>query len=134
MGEYLYQEITKKIIGAAFEVHNALGKGLREKTYENALALKLRELGLAVEQQKRLPVFFQNQKTGDQEVDLLVEEKIIVENKGPSSTSFVAHSPGLGLLEEYKIPAGPIVELWAQGRNQTTHPHFSQSLAPFSSY
>ena len=40
MGEYLYEEITRKIIGAAFDVHNALGKGLSEKAYENALVLR----------------------------------------------------------------------------------------------
>jgi GxxExxY protein len=41
----LYGDITEKIIGAAFEVHNTLGKGLTEKTYQNALAVRLRRIG-----------------------------------------------------------------------------------------
>lgn len=78
MGKHLYQEITERIIGAAFVVHNTPGKGLSEKTYENALAPKLRELGLNNEQQKDLPVFFENKKVGTQRVDILVEQKILL--------------------------------------------------------
>jgi GxxExxY protein len=48
----LYGDITEKIIGAAFEVHNTLGKGLTEKTCPHALAVCLRRIGLAVEEEK----------------------------------------------------------------------------------
>jgi len=77
----LYSDITEKIIGAAYEVHNTLGKGLSEKTYQNALALKLRKIDLVVEEEKRVPLFFDNVVVGYQEEDLVVEEKIIVETK-----------------------------------------------------
>ncbi|GJQ20539.1 MAG: hypothetical protein HBSIN02_08940 [Bacteroidia bacterium] len=99
MGKYLYAEITERIIGAAFAVHNALGKGLSEKTYENALALKLRELGLDNEQQKDLPIFFQNKRVGTQRVDILVEEKIIVETKTVRSISQDHVTQVLGYLK-----------------------------------
>jgi GxxExxY protein len=62
-------------------VHSALGKGLAEKTYENALAVKLQNLGLNVQRQENLPVFFENQKVGEQIVDLVVEDCVIVEIK-----------------------------------------------------
>ena len=81
MGNFLYEDLTEKIIGAAFAVHNALGKGLSEKTYENALVLKLQKLGVHVEQQKNLPVIFENKSVGIQRVDILAEERIIVETK-----------------------------------------------------
>lgn len=77
----LYDEITEKIIGAAFEVHNALGKGLTEKTYQNALVVKLRKLGLVVDEEKHLPLFFDNVEVGSQREDAIVEEKIIIETK-----------------------------------------------------
>lgn len=99
MGKYLYAEITERIIGAVFAVHNALGKGLSEKTYENALALKLRELGLDNEQQKDLPIFFQNKRVGTQRVDILVEEKIIVETKTVRSISQDHVTQVLGYLK-----------------------------------
>ena len=63
MVDLLFGDVTEKIIGAAFEVHNGLGKGLSEKTYENALALKLQSLGLRVCQQKWLPVMFAGKKS-----------------------------------------------------------------------
>ncbi len=80
-GKLLYADITEKIIGAAFHVHNSLGQGLSEKTYQTALAMKLREIGLQVEEEKVLPVFFSNSKAGEHRVDLLVDNKIIVETK-----------------------------------------------------
>jgi GxxExxY protein len=64
--DLLYAEITEKIIGAAFAAHNALGKGLSEKTYENALVVKLQNLGLKVRQQESLPLFFEKQIVGGQ--------------------------------------------------------------------
>ena len=81
MGTLLYEEISEKIIGAAFAVHNALGKGLSEKTYENALSVKLKQTGLKVEQQKCLPVLFQSETVGEQIVDLVVDDCVIVEVK-----------------------------------------------------
>lgn len=52
MSHLLHANITERIIGASFDVHNSLGKGLTEKTYENALYVKLQKLGLEVEQQR----------------------------------------------------------------------------------
>jgi GxxExxY protein len=77
----LYGDLTQKVIGAAFDVHNSLGKGLNERVYENALSVRLRDLGLSVEQQKVLPVYFDNHKVGEQIVDLVVDERVIVETK-----------------------------------------------------
>lgn len=109
MGKYLYAEITEKIIGAAFVVHNALGKGLSEKTYENALALKLAELGLNNEQQKDLPVFFENRRVGTQRVDILVEKKIIVETKAVRSISKDNVTQVLGYLKNTRYQLALII-------------------------
>ncbi len=43
--EYRYKEITEKIIGAAFTVHNELGYGFLEKVYKNALIIEIRSAG-----------------------------------------------------------------------------------------
>ena len=74
-------EMTKKIIGCAYAVHNKLGSGFLEKVYENALAYELRKQGLAVEQQYPIQVSYENVVVGDFVADLLVEGKIIVELK-----------------------------------------------------
>ena len=104
--QLLYGEITEKIIGCAFEVHNTLGKGLNEKTYENALLLKFRKLGLAAEQQKALPVFFESQKVGDQVVDILVDNKIIIELKNSDHLQKSHLSQLLGYLKNTQYQLG----------------------------
>ena len=74
--------ITRRIIGAAIEVHRRLGPGLLESAYEACLAFELREMGLRVEQQKPLPVVYKevNLDCGYR-MDLVVEDAIVVEIK-----------------------------------------------------
>ena len=55
---YPKEDITEKIIRAAFAVHNKLGSGFVEKVYENALVKELTARGLKVEQQKQLKVVY----------------------------------------------------------------------------
>lgn len=75
-------ELTRQIIGAAIEVHRHLGPGLLESAYETCLAYELGQLGLSVEQQKGLPLIYKEIRL-DQgyRIDLLVEEKVVVEIK-----------------------------------------------------
>ena len=74
--------ITETIIGAAIAVHRELGPGLLESTYEACLTYELAERKLAVERQKALPVKYKGVKLDcGYRIDLLVEEKIIVELK-----------------------------------------------------
>ncbi len=51
-------QVTEKIIGCAFTVSNNLGCGFLEKVYENALAHELRKLGLQVQQQYQIKVYY----------------------------------------------------------------------------
>ena len=73
--------ITEKIIKGAFEVLNTLGPGFMEKVYENALAIELRAMGLFVEQQKPLDVYYKGHVVGHYFADLFVEHEIPVELK-----------------------------------------------------
>jgi len=75
-------QITESIIGAAIEVHRALGTGLLESAYEACLTFELAQRGLKVEQQKPLPVVYREGKPDcGYRLDLLVEEAAIVEVK-----------------------------------------------------
>jgi GxxExxY protein len=105
----LYRELTEKILGAAFHVHNKLGKGLREKVYEQAMMIKIRESNLQVESQKSLPVFFENKKVGEQEVDLLVDNKVIVELKAVHQLSKDHEAQLLGYLKNTKYEIGLLI-------------------------
>ena len=78
-------EITKKIIGSAFEVSNTLGIGFVEKVYENSLVHLLRKSGLKVNQQYPIKVSFDGIVVGDFVADLLVENRVLVELKAVSA-------------------------------------------------
>ncbi len=83
MGEKSEQinNLTQKIIGCAFTVHNTLGCGFLEKVYENALTHELRKSGLNAKQQHPLPVKYDDELVGDFYADLLVNDAILVELK-----------------------------------------------------
>lgn len=75
-------KITGDIIGAAVEVHRALGPGLLESAYESCLAYELVQRGYKVEQQKPLPLVYKEVHLDcGYRLDLLVDNSVIVEIK-----------------------------------------------------
>ena len=79
MGDF---DITEKIIGEAIYVHRNLGPGLLESTYQNCLYHRLKSIGLKVEKEKPLPVFFDGifLECGYR-LDLVVEDSVVLELK-----------------------------------------------------
>jgi GxxExxY protein len=114
---YLYSEITEKIIEAAFTVHRILGFGFLEKVYENALVIELENRGLKVDQQKSLRVYYKEQIAGEYILDLLVEDKIIVEVKALKQLieiheiQLLNYLKGCNLQVGLLINFGPSVEI-----------------------
>ena len=80
-------ELTEKVIGCAYAVHNALGAGFLEKVYENALRLELTAAGLRIKQQRSIPVQYRGEVVGDFYADLVVENRLIVELKALQNTA-----------------------------------------------
>lgn len=85
MKELVHEELTGRIIACAIEVHKTLGPGFLESMYEMALTIELRRAGLHVEQQKTLPITYRDTPIGEHRLDLLVENKIVVELKAISA-------------------------------------------------
>src|SRR3989304_7902599 len=75
------EELTYKIIGAAMAVHNALGPGLKEKAYHQALSIELDKAGLSYEEEKAVEIFLDDVSIGLLYLDHLVEGEVIVEEK-----------------------------------------------------
>jgi GxxExxY protein len=84
MNKLAHEELTGRIIACAIEVHKALGPGFLESIYEAAMAVELKRAGLKVESQKPLPIFYRDVLVGEHRLDLLVEDKIVVELKAIS--------------------------------------------------
>ncbi|HXG38555.1 MAG TPA: GxxExxY protein [Bacteroidota bacterium] len=81
MAELLEKDLVYRIVGCAMTVHNTIGPGLREKTYENALCVELRYQGIRYRQQSRYPVQYRNEIIDEFVPDLVVEERVIVDTK-----------------------------------------------------
>ncbi|MCK4640751.1 MAG: GxxExxY protein [Candidatus Marinimicrobia bacterium] len=75
-------EISEKIIGAAIEVHRILGPRLLESVYEDVLCHEFYLRGLRFVRQQSVPIPYKGIKLGtDLRLDLLVEEKVIIDLK-----------------------------------------------------
>ncbi len=75
-------EISYKIRGAVFKVYDELGPGLLESVYEAALCYQMEKDGLKVENQVKVDVYYDNHLLPlDYRLDILVEDKVIIELK-----------------------------------------------------
>ena len=77
----IYEELSRKVINAYYNVQRILGKGLAEKVYENALCIELEEMGIPYVRQKELSVEYKGYNIGNYIADIVVDEKIILELK-----------------------------------------------------
>ncbi|HMG66805.1 MAG TPA: GxxExxY protein [Chitinophagaceae bacterium] len=67
-----HEEITEKIIQAFYKVYNVLGYGFLEKVYENAMYIELISIGLHVDRQKKILVYYSGKLVGDYCSDLTI--------------------------------------------------------------
>lgn len=108
--------LTEKIIGAAIEVHRALGPGLLESAYEECLCHELRLRGMAFTRQQPLPVVYKGVHLDcGYRLDVLVEGSVIVELKTVDQLLSIHEAQLLtylrltgihtGLLLNFNVPA-----------------------------
>jgi GxxExxY protein len=75
-------EISRRVIGHAIEVHKALGPGLLESAYRECLCYELLEGGFFVEKEKPMPIIYKEVKLDHgYRMDLLVDHKVVIEIK-----------------------------------------------------
>ena len=103
-------DITYKIRGAIFTVHNELGPGLLESVYEAALKHELQSLGLIINTQLEVPVYYKGKclELGFR-LDLLVENSVIVEIKSLESLRDLYKKQLLNYLKLLKMKIGILV-------------------------
>ena len=110
-------ELTQKIIGCAYKVHNALGSGFLEKIYENAFRIELGKAGITVKQQEPITVCYEGQVVGEYCADLWVEDRVIIEVKAVQSlitqheVQLVNYLTATGVENGLLINFGPSVQV-----------------------
>ncbi len=103
---YPDKDLTRRIIGAAYEVHNQLGAGFLENVYRNALMVELKLQGIDAQTEVKLPVHYKKVHIGDYFADILVENRVIVELKALSNLNSQHEAQLINYLKATGIKVG----------------------------
>lgn len=109
----LSDALTEAVIGAAYDVANALGSGFLERVYENALVHELRKRGISVEQQKAIQVIYDGVVVGEYVADLVVESQVIVELKAVKQLDNIHQAQCMNYLKATGLSVALLVNFGA---------------------
>lgn len=125
-------ELTYAIIGAAIEVHKELGPGLLESIYEKCLSHLLKEKGLQIDLQKKVPLLFRGLHLDcDLRYDLLIEDSVIVEIKAVDSLLPIHEARLLTYLKLLEKPKGILINfnctnIYREGQKTLVTEHYAK--------
>ncbi|GAB1447023.1 MAG: GxxExxY protein [Bacteroidetes bacterium] len=109
-----HEEITKRIIGCAMRVHNALGNGFQEVIYQRALQIEMQYDGLGFQREMEMPIFYRDEQIGTRRVDFFVEGLVMVELKALIKLEDVHLAQAMNYLEAYKMEIGLLINFGAR--------------------
>ncbi len=104
-------QLSYRIIKAAINVHKELGPGLLEAVYQSCMVIELSAMGIDVQQEVPLPIFYKKQKVHEEgfRIDLLVEDTVIVELKSVEKVKDVHKKQLLTYLRLANKPLGLLI-------------------------
>ncbi len=108
-GKVLFPDLSYKIMNMVFDVHNQLGPGFTEGIYENALVCELKSRDISCEQQKSISVLYKNQPVGTYRLDLVIENKIILELKAVNALNNLHKAQLLAYLKATGFQLGILI-------------------------
>jgi GxxExxY protein len=106
MEQLLYKELSIKVLGMAFSVHNIIGPGLLESAYEGAFCIELEDAGIAYERQRVYPLYYKGRLVSAYIADLVVDDKTILELKSVKELNSVMEAQIINYLKLSKLDAG----------------------------
>jgi GxxExxY protein len=109
-------ELTHSVIGAFYEVHNNLGFGFLERFYVMALERELLERGHRVAREVSVNVLYKGQELGSQRLDLIVDEKLVVETKATSDLHKSATRQLYNYLKATNLELGLVLHFGPQAK------------------
>ncbi|PXF57336.1 MAG: GxxExxY protein [Deltaproteobacteria bacterium] len=104
-------QLSSQVIKAAITVHQILGPGLLESVYQSCMLIELRDMGIEAQSEVPLPVFYRGQEvnTAGFRLDLLVENRLVVELKSVEKVQPVHKKQLLTYLRLAKKPLGLLI-------------------------
>jgi GxxExxY protein len=109
MAELIYKQLSYKILGMAFSVHNILGPGLLESAYEGAMCIELSKAGIPFSRQQVYPLHYKGELIGGYIADLVVDNTIILELKSVQQLNRVMEAQLINYLKLSKLPVGYLI-------------------------
>lgn len=105
-----HEDLTRRILGCAVEVHRHLGPGLLESAYEMCLADELERAGLALQRQVSLPVEYKGRiMECGYRMDIVVEGAVLLEIKSVDEVHSIHEAQLLSYLRLAKLPVGLLI-------------------------
>lgn len=108
--------VTNAVIGAFFDVYNALGFGFLEHVYSLALVRELRDRGHEVGQEVTVPVMYKGEVLTHQRVDLIVDGRVLVEVKSTHVLPATAKRQVLNYLRATSLEVGLLLHFGPEAR------------------
>jgi GxxExxY protein len=132
MSDLLYKDITEKVIGCAMKVHSYFGIGFPEMIYKRAVMIELKKAGLSFKSEVERDINYDQQLIAKRRLDLIVEDKILVELKAISETTNKDFAQVINYLNVFQIEVGLLLNFgqpslqykrFVSSRNQRNRPN-----------
>lgn len=105
--QFLYEELTYKIIGIGMKIHKELGPGFLEAVYEEAMVMELKEEKIPFEEQVELNIYYRGEKLKKKyKADFIIDGKVLVEMKGISNLTEVDEAQMINYLKATELRIG----------------------------
>jgi GxxExxY protein len=114
--ELVEEQLTRSVIGAFFEVYNTLGFGFLEHIYVMALERELLGRGHRVAREVSIHVTYKEHVIGVQRIDMIVDEKLIVETKSTSELPVAARRQVFNYLRATRLEVGLLLHFGLEPR------------------
>ncbi len=109
MEDYKHSELTGKIIGCAMKVHRVIGLGFPEIIYMRCLMIELKKAILNYESEVEKDIYYEGIKVGSRRLELIVENKVIVELKAVTEVEPRFYIQIINYLKIFKIELGLLI-------------------------
>lgn len=105
----LYEELSYNLRGMFFKIYNEIGPGFKEDTYVRALLKLLDEKSIVYEREKQFKINFKDTEIGTTQIDLVIDDKIIIEVKATNINNSVFEKQILSYLKSTGLSLGFLV-------------------------
>ena len=121
----MVDDLARRVMTAAIEVHRILGPGLLESLYEGALCVELTRANIPFEQQARVRIRYKEHDIGEAKLDLLVSQQLVVELKTVEAVLPVPLAQLLSYLKIKRLRLGLLINfnvpILAHGMKRVVH-------------